>query len=247
MILYFTGTGGSRHIARLLGAALGDEAAPINGFIREGRTGAFHSETPYVFVTPTHAWRIPGVVRDFIASGEFRGSRDAYFVMTCGTDAGNAGAYIDKLCRNKGLSFCGLREILMPENYAALFDVPDGETARRIIEAAQPAAESVAQSVASRLPLERKAVSSADRLKSSLVHLLWRTFTLGDRRFRTSASCVGCGSCAALCPVNNISLPDGRPVWNGRCIHCMACIGGCPKAAVEYGRESGGRARFYLE
>ena len=60
-------------------------------------------------------------------------------------------------------------------------------------------------------------------------------------------SCTSCGLCAARCPLNNIVLEGGRPVWKGECTHCMACIGGCPTEAIEYGEKSKGRRRYYLE
>ena len=84
MILYFSGTGNSRYVAKRLGEALQDEVVSMNDYLRSGRQGAFQSETPYVFVTPTYAWRMPRVARAFLARAELSGSRDAYFVLTCG-------------------------------------------------------------------------------------------------------------------------------------------------------------------
>ena len=50
-----------------------------------------------------------------------------------------------------------------------------------------------------------------------------------------ASACIGCGKCAKLCPLNNIMLKDGKPVWGDECTHCMACIGNCPTEAIEYG------------
>ena len=36
------------------------------------------------------------------------------------------------------------------------------------------------------------------------------------------------------CPLNNIRLENGKPVWGKHCTHCMACICDCPKEAIEY-------------
>ena len=43
MILYYTGTGNSRHLARILAEKLEDELVSAVELIREGRTGDFHS------------------------------------------------------------------------------------------------------------------------------------------------------------------------------------------------------------
>lgn len=59
MILYFTGTGNSRYAARQLGKVLEDEVYPIQGDLKANREGVFDSQRPYVFVSPTYAWRLP--------------------------------------------------------------------------------------------------------------------------------------------------------------------------------------------
>ena len=50
--------------------------------------------------------------------------------------------------------------------------------------------------------------------------------------------------CEKLCPLNNIELQNKEPVWGTNCTHCMACICGCPKEAIEYGRISKGKVRY---
>lgn len=49
------------------------------------------------------------------------------------------------------------------------------------------------------------------------------------------------------CPLNNIKLINGKPVWNKNCTHCMACICYCPVKAIEYGKKSKNKPRYYFE
>ena len=56
--------------------------------------------------------------------------------------------------------------------------------------------------------------------------------------------CRGCGKCAEICPLGNISMNEGKVVWNGNCTHCMACICRCPAEAIEYGKKSPGKYRY---
>ena len=71
MIVYFSGTGNSRYCAEVLAAHLNDELLDSFHFIRDQIAADVISGTPWVFVSPTYAWQIPHVFRDFIRSGNF--------------------------------------------------------------------------------------------------------------------------------------------------------------------------------
>lgn len=247
MILYFSGTGNSRYVAKRLGEALQDEVVSMNGCLRSGERGAFQSETPYVIVTPTYAWRMPRVVRAFLEQAALTGSRDTYFVLTCGGAVGNAAADAAQLCAEKGLRFCGLQPVVMPDNYLVMFPVPAPDEAARIVRAAAPAIRQAADCIRAREPFPARRAGLGGRLLSALVNPLFYLQPQRDRAFTVSDACIGCGRCAALCPLGNIRLEQGRPVYGGNCTHCMACISACPVRAIEYGRATRGRQRHYLE
>ena len=65
--------------------------------------------------------------------------------------------------------------------------------------------------------------------------------------FQASDACISCGQCAKRCPMNNITLVNGKPEWGGKCTHCMACICYCPAKAIEYGKKSVGKPRYHFE
>ena len=46
-------------------------------------------------------------------------------------------------------------------------------------------------------------------------------------------TCIGCGTCVVSCPVNAITLNDGKAEINQDiCIHCGTCVGVCPVNAI---------------
>ena len=103
MVLYFTGTGNSRHIAERIAHALNDTLISLNDRIKSGDITPLAVNGRLVLVMPTYAWRIPRIVRDHLLRTELRGARETWFVMDCGSEIGNAAKYNRALCREKGL------------------------------------------------------------------------------------------------------------------------------------------------
>lgn len=127
MVLTFTGTGNSRYVARRIADALGEPLLSINDRLRAGDTAPVETGERLILVTPTYAWRIPRVVRDWLCRTAFPGAERAWFVMTCGSEIGNADHYSRRLCREKGLAPMGTAQIVHAgELVLAMFGVPGG-------------------------------------------------------------------------------------------------------------------------
>ena len=148
MVLFFTGTGNSRYIAERIAEALGDELLSMNDRIKAGEPSPVASDERLVIVTPTYAWRIPRIVRDWLAKTSFPNAKQAWFVMTCGSEIGNAAGYNQALCREKQLTYMGTAQIVMPENYIAMFNAPQAEEARQIVAKAEPDIDRVISAIA---------------------------------------------------------------------------------------------------
>ena len=244
MILYFSGTGNSAHVAKKLEAQLGDTALNLAYYIKNDIHKPMHSDKPWVIVVPTYAWQMPHIVTDWILQTELTGSRDVYFVMTCGDDIGNASKYNADLCQKKQWTYKGTAKIVMPENYIALFDAPDEETSKRIVRAASRVIKKTGDYILQGGYLPAKEPGLKDKILSGPVNAGFNRFYVKANKFYAKDICTGCGLCEQLCPVNNVKLKDGKPAWGGFCTHCMACICGCPMEAIEYGKTSVGKIRY---
>lgn len=247
MILYFSGTGNSRHVAKKIAAHLSDTVLSLNDRIRAGDTTPVQADGRLVIVTPTYAWRLPRIVSDWLRQTELSGISQVWFVMTCGSEIGNAARYNRALCREKGVSYMGTAEIVMPENYIAMFSAPDAAQAREIVARAEPVIDRAAACIAAGQAFPAPCSNLYDRVMSGPVNPAFYAFCVKAKAFAADDACIGCGQCAARCPMNNISLQNGKPVWGGNCTHCMACICYCPAACIEYGTISRGKPRYRFE
>ena len=245
MILYFSGTGNSRYVAKRIADVTGDEIVSINEMIR--KQNIIDAGGKLVFVVPTYAWRIPKIVEQWILSTRFSGMDRVWFVMTCGDEIGNAPKYIRALCEEKHFEYMGTGQVVMPENYIAMFPVPKASTAQKIIRNAEPVIDRIAGLIAAGKRIPEMKASAADRLKSSIVNpVFYKMFVKADA-FGADNRCTGCGKCKRLCPLNNIEINNNRPAWGKNCTHCMACISYCPVEAIEYGNKSKGKPRYRCE
>ncbi len=244
MILYFSGTGNSKYIADIISKTLGDSTYSINSAIKRGTYPDIKADEVLIFSVPTYAWRIPRVVSEWIENGTCFCGQKAYFIMTCGDDIGDAENYLKELCEKKGLTFMGCSPIVMPENYIAMFDCPTKQEEAEIIKAAEAEVDNLIVKLQARTVLESNKKSLSDKLKSGIVNDMFYMFYISSKKFAASDKCIGCGKCAELCPMNNITVENGKPLWHGNCTHCMACICYCPTECIEYGKTSVGKRRY---
>ncbi|MGN0626085.1 MAG: EFR1 family ferrodoxin [Oscillospiraceae bacterium] len=247
MILYFTGTGNSRYVAQRIAVALSDELLSMNDRIKAGNRSPVTSDERLVIVTPTYAWRIPRIVRDWLAETDFPFGAQAWFVMTCGSEIGNAAGYNRALCQEKQLTYMGTTQIIMPENYIAMFDAPQAEEARQIVAKAELDIDRVISAIAANQAFPPPRNNLYDRFMSGPVNPIFYSFFVKANAFAAGNACTGCGQCAGLCPMNNITIQNGKPIWGSDCTHCMACICRCPAQAIEYGKKSLGKPRYHFE
>lgn len=247
MIIYFTGTGNSRLIAETMALNLGDELLDSLPYIKNQEKAIIDSQKPLVFVAPTYGWQLPHIFVDFIKTLTIEGNRDAYFLMTCGDSIGDASSHIDKLCKEVGLHYRGVARIVMPENYIAMFSVPDIHESDCIIEKALFNLQGYMKCIKDNRNFPLLKTGFIDKRQSGIVNTVFYKFFIKDYAFVVSDDCISCGLCAKKCPMNNIEMVNGFPQWNHDCTHCMACICYCPKEAIEYGKKSKGKRRYYCE
>ena len=247
MILYYSGTGNSKYAAEKIAGITGDEVICLNTLIKDGDVSRIKSNGRLVFVTPTYAWRIPRIVKQWIYSAEIERNQKAWFVMTCGSEIGNAAKYNMEICERKGFDYMGTLQVVMPENYVAMFAVPEEAECREIIAAADPVIKGGAERIAAGRAFDKPRDNIYDRFMSGAINPMFYKFAVKSGPFTVSDKCVGCGLCERLCPTNSVKLADGKPVWGAGCTHCMACICHCQAEAIEYGRASKGKPRYHID
>ena len=245
MIIYFTGTGNSRFVAEQIAEATGDELVNAVKYTRKNRNAVFSTPGIYVFVSPIYVSAPPMVFLDFIRHSTFPGDCRAYFIMTCAGGMGGAPGYCKALAAEKGFTYMGTAEVEMPQNYIAMFKTGTPEENRAKIEAAVPVVSNLSIAIRNCRELPDPGMKVWELLSTRMVLAPYYKYFMTSKPFAATEKCIGCGKCAAVCPLANIVMQDGKPVWGDNCTHCMGCINLCPKEAVEYGKGTHGKLRYH--
>lgn len=244
MVLYFSGTGNSEYVAKRIAKEIQDETINLFDKIKGHDASALKSERAWIVVVPTYAWRIPRIVENWLENAPLQGNKKIYFVMTCAGSIGNAGKYLDKLCDKIHMKYCGCTKVIMPNNYVALSPVPSENERDQIIEQAEKDIQAAVHTIRHQEPFLETAVSFKDKTNSSILYAIYYPLFVHAKKFYASDTCISCGQCVNRCPLNNIQMKNGKPIWGKNCTHCMACISYCPKQAIEYGKQTQGRLRY---
>jgi len=242
MILYFTATGNSQYAAEKIAAATNDRLFDMGRAVRRGEfTVRLEKDEPLGFVFPVFAWTLPGIVELFLRKMELIGyaGQYVYGVFTCGESSGHTGAALAAALKERGVNLNFAATLVMPDNYIIWSSLPPKERLERILDAADGQLRSIIAAVAGRdnkppaggrpemmcLPLEP---AEGERVK-----------------LHVTDKCVACGLCRAICPMGCIRQSGKeKPVWEGLCTQCLACLHRCPAGAIEWGRETLGKARY---
>lgn len=242
-IYYFSGTGNSLKIARDIAEGLGNaDLAPVT----EGLAHPPGRDADRIgIVFPVYMFRPPRIVMDFARA--LRTEATVFAVATFGGDAGDAYARIRRQLRAAGTRLSAAFGVCMPSNYAPYGGAIPREEQEAMFAAARAKVREIVAAVEAGTPhFEADGGFFSTKIHPGILYRLgWAMIPQMDKEFRAEESCNGCGTCVRVCPVRNVTLQDGRPVWRHGCQQCFACLQWCPKSAIQYGTKTQGLQRYH--
>lgn len=232
--IYLSGTGNTKWCVERLIHHLNEQAQaiPIEDIripqsIRENQT--------IILAYPVQFSNAPLMVQDFIKNHAdlWQGKR-VFCVSTMGAFSGDGAGCTARLLKKYGAEILGGLHIHMPDSVCDVKLLKKSlYKNKRIIAAADKKMELIATDIKSgKYPQD--GLSIFHHITGLFGQRLWfygKTRRYSDR-LKINTDCVGCGECSRLCPMNNITMHDGKPVPGNRCTMCYRCISQCPKKAI---------------
>ncbi len=247
-VYFFSGTGNSLVLARLVAERLGGDLIPIASVVDREKIELAADVIGIVF--PVYYADTPNIVRRFAEKLDGAEGKYIFAISNYGGGAGDSLKTLDRILRSHGNALSAGFGVHMPQN---AFHKP-WEMKKLAYRQAPKRIDFVARSIESRrtglfysnvlvqtvmapfqgwlrrmtaLYLEKASNTPAP---SGLA--VEQLMPFADKSFAADENCNGCGTCARVCPVHDIEIVDKKPVWQNRCENCLACFNWCPTNAI---------------
>ncbi|HUK84233.1 MAG TPA: EFR1 family ferrodoxin [Candidatus Acidoferrum sp.] len=249
IIYYFSGTGNSLFVAREIAGKIGGQLIPISSVINEAKLSLEADVVGIVFPVyyATNDCGIPLIVNRFVHNLENLPSKYIFAVCTCGNMPGTTIENFAKLVKSQGGELAAGFTLKMSDKTLTLEKQEKALAYQK--EKLNTICEYVSAKKKGRLetrgvmrkiflaPLLYLAIKPAfsrryRKLAASSKMSFRVLIPLADKGFQVDTNCSGCGTCAKVCPVGNIKMVEGKPVWQHGCETCLACYSWCPREAI---------------
>lgn len=241
-IYYFSATGNSLAVAKKLQQRLDQcELVPIAS-LTNIQSIKPHSEM-VGFVFPLYFLGIPLIVKNFLERIILDDVHYVFAVVTRGNPlAGGALPQLAKILKDRKYRFDAGFYITLPDTYIPLLNLPSEAEQRKQFQACEAKIPQIVKSIKTQAHHREGAWLSLFR---PVLYNPWAAkVKMSDRRFWVEESCLSCGACEQVCPVNNIKMGPTKPEWLHHCEECLACLHHCPKQAIQCGKGTKGKPRY---
>lgn len=231
MIIYFSATGNSKYVAERIASAINDRAMSIE----DGCYDITLSEGECLgIVVPAHFWALPIPMKDYLNKMKLhrRGKHYIFTVSTYGSTAACSGEEARRLLRENNIRLSAAFSVKMPDTWTVTFDLSDLAKVARKNEKAEKNIDKVIAMILDR----KKGNFISLKTPYFMYPLAMKLFDKArmTKNLSVDENCIGCGLCAAKCPVRAIEMRGGKPVWvKERCALCFRCLHNCPKFSIQ--------------
>lgn len=190
---------------------------------------------------PVYSWGMPTNVLEFAKSLPNAKQGQKCFVFAT---YGGAGLYAIKegadILKEKGYQVLRSRGFKMPESFTISF-------IGKLADNTEEGKKKLLEKADNEIPGYVKKILEGDshveatgwifgHLFSVILRSLFRSYgavRMGSQ-YRVNDKCTSCKLCARTCPVGNIEMVEGRPVFGEKCILCCRCYNVCPVKAIDH-------------
>ncbi len=248
MVLYFSATGNSKYCAEKIANATENSLFSLNDAIKNGITEIdFSGNKQIVIVSPVYDMGMSWAVKEYLESVDFQnvwGNVYICAVFTCGKSCGIAADEMREVLQQKHLWLDAAYSVCMPDTYIPMFPLTSKEKQQEILAKAEETLADVISKIQNRVSVIEMP-PAAPKPMAKLIRKINIPKQKKTDHFWVKDTCIGCGLCEQVCPMNIIQIKAGKPVWTkDGCACCLGCIHRCPEQAIQYCKKTEKTGRY---
>lgn len=172
------------------------------------------------FVFPVYYGNMPYPVREMITKMKFSSHAYIFTVATYRGHAGDVAKRMDALLKTRGGKLSLSLGLHMPGN--SFINKPEVDAEYLAMQR-----ENIDKLIPALQAKEMGDYSCDGVIKETPIDT-----ANNFRGIIAEDTCIGCGRCVRVCPMNNIRLENGKAVIGDNCATCLACFHWCPIEAI---------------
>ncbi len=225
MVFFFTATGNSLYIAKQL------ESEPISIPQIMKQDSLTFEDDKIGIVCPIYGHEMPKMVKEFIRKAIFK-TDYFYIILTYGALHGGAAELANDYLKSVGKKAQYIASIVMVDNFLPNFNM----TEQCVIDKKIP--ENLAK-IKADIDNKKCRIEKAG-FKNKMIHKGYLMMVKDQdetvwAKFKVKDNCVGCETCAKVCPSASINIEKGKAVHTMKnCQACYACVHACPQKAIKF-------------
>ena len=244
-IFYFSGTGNNLYVAKKLGELLNTNDIYPFRLLEEGQI-CLEEYQKIIFCVPAYYSHIPSYVREVLKKVHLKPEQKIYDIVVCGGNRGRSVEDLRECVSVAGGSVTGEYMLMLPGNYILAYGalpgwviaVENSVATQKIKRIARAITQGSGERIKKEGIFYKKSQEEQNQKVIADFQKIGAAYTVAD-------SCIGCGNCAKVCSVLNITMVNGKPEFGKNCEQCMACIQWCPKRAIDYEMKASKRKRYH--
>lgn len=233
--VYFSGTGNTKFCVEHLIACLEPEAKAYS-IEDESVSEQIKREQEIILGYPIYFSNLPKIVKDFIIENkELWKDKKIYLVATMGLFSGDGAGVAARVLKKYGAKITGGLHLTMPDCICdeKVLKKPL-EKNRAMINKSKAKIEAAANRYKEGKPTKEglNFLYHMAGLFGQRLYFYNKTKNYTDKLKINKEKCIGCGKCAGLCPMKNITIEEKKAISHKSCTMCYRCANNCPVQAI---------------
>lgn len=235
LIHYFSGTGNTYHMVKIIEHEIRNTGCEVNLLnIEKDANVELNDYEFHIFCFPAYGFGTPAIMIRYILNINLVKSHRAAILCTSAGYEGQALSHMKHLLNKKGFKVFFTDMIIYTYNWTQILNPPSKETEAKVFEKAEVKIIEATK----RIVNNENSFKKRNIVALALSWIIFIAFSKLGRRilgksFIADSFCIDCGKCKEICPVKVIDMNNGKPRWNLKCESCQRCINSCPKKSIQ--------------